>query len=87
MSDEIKGLKSEIKQLSGIISRQTDEIEELTDEISGLEERIDELQKDFSLEGIHANLRTQTAIEELFDNLDYIPITELETFVNTHKKI
>jgi len=56
--------------------------------IEGLQDEINQLEKtNFILDGAHANIRTQTAIEDLFDNLDYIAIEDLETFINTHKKI
>lgn len=53
-----------------------------------LQDEIDVLENtNFILEGVNANNRTQMAMEELFDNLDYIPIAEIENFINTHKKI
>jgi len=40
-----------------------------------------------NLKGSHDNIRTKDALQSIVDNLDYIPIDEIENFVNTHKKI
>jgi predicted RNase H-like nuclease (RuvC/YqgF family) len=78
--DNISDLKSEIKD-------KDDEIDTLEDGLIEKDKEISELSGGFHLEGLHTNIRTQSAIEELFDNLDYIPIDEIENFVNTHKKL
>ena len=87
LEDEIKDFKVTIKYLEDKIEDLKDDKYNLENEIDDLEEEIEELKKGFHLEGLHANNRTQTAIEELFNNLDYIPIAEIENFINTHKKI
>ena len=87
LESDIRYLESENKSLESKIANKDDEIDELHDEISNLETEVDELKKGFHLEGIHANARMQSVIEEFFDNLNYIPVTEIENFVNTHKKI
>ena len=83
---EIRDLESENKRLESKIDDKDNEIDELQDDIFENEKEIDQLKQGFHLELIHANVRTQSVIEELFDNLDYIPIAELEKFINNYKK-
>jgi len=80
MEQRISDLEKEVIDLERQLKLEKAISESLRDEL-------DNPEPDFILEGVHANNRTQTAIEELFDNLDYIPIAEIENFINTHKKI
>lgn len=41
---------------------------------------------EFELTGIYANVRTEMAIRDLFNNLDNIPVEHLEKFINQYKK-
>jgi predicted RNase H-like nuclease (RuvC/YqgF family) len=87
MSDKIKELELQIEELKRRNKILDDENDDYQEEINDLEDKIYALQTGFHLEGVHANNRTQMAMEELFDNLDYIPIAELENFINTHKQL
>lgn len=78
---EIRNLKKENSNLSK-------KLEDAEETIECLEEDIKTTKQDsrFILEGIHDNIITEAVIESLFENLDHIPITELESFINQHKK-
>lgn len=77
---EIRNLKSENTRLS-------EKLEEAEETIEFLEEDIEKTEQDsrFILEGIHDNIVTELVIKSLFENLDHIPISELESFINKYK--
>ena len=78
--DEIRDLKSEINSTE-------EKNDDLRDEVRSLEREVEELVQDsrFTLEGIHDNISTELVMESLFENLDHIPITQLESFINKYK--
>lgn len=71
------------ENLESKISEQNDEIEELEGELNDIEE--DEDSFNFELRKDQNNLRNISCLEELFENLDRIPINELEELVNKYK--
>lgn len=42
--------------------------------------------QNFRLKAYQDNLRTSMVVESLFDNLDYIPLNELEELIDKYKK-
>lgn len=63
-------------------------IEDKDSEIEGLEEIVSDFESEpdgYILEDHQNNLRTSTCLEELFENIDRIPIQELEELVNKYK--
>ena len=79
--DEIKSLKDEISTLNEEVADLKYAEIEMRNEIAELSG-----ESHFELEGIHDNIVTEMVIESLFENLDHIPVTELESFINQHKK-
>ena len=77
---EIRNLKSENTRLS-------EKLQEAEETIECLEEDIEKSEQDsrFILEGIHDNIATELVIKSLFENLDHIPISEIESFINKYK--
>lgn len=77
---EIRNLKSENARLS-------EKLDEAEKTIESMEEDVEEQERSnrFILEGIHDNITTEMVIESLFGNLDFIPIAELESFINKYK--
>ena len=78
--DEIQDYKSDISRLAK-------KNEDLDEEIECLEKQVEELESDspFILEGVHDNIVTKLTVENLFENLDHIPVAELESFINKYK--
>lgn len=78
--DEIRDLKSDINNLD-------EKNDDLRDDVRSLERQVEELEKDsrFTLDGMHDNIATELVIKSLFENLDHIPISELESFINKYK--
>jgi len=79
--------ETEIRNLKSENSRLSDKLQEADETIECLEEDIEKTEQDsrFILEGIHDNITTSLAMENLFENLDHIPISELESFINKYK--
>jgi len=94
---DVSDIISEVEELFDDNEELEDDIKKLKDEIEDLEEKVEELEgvvlesesKDnFEFDNkIHNNLRTQSALEDLFKNIDYIPIDKLEKFINQHKQL
>jgi len=80
LNEEIKGLKNDVKEKDS-------EIDDLKEEIEGFEERIKEFDSEpiFQFDNqMHNNIRTIGALEDLFKNLDYVPVDEIETLVKKY---
>jgi len=88
--DDNEELEDDVKELKQKVEDLKDEVEDLKDEVEGLEESLLEAESKtpFEFENqTHNNLRTQSALEDLFKNIDYIPIDKLEEFINQHKQL
>jgi chromosome segregation ATPase len=95
--DVLKEIVSEVDELFDSLELFENEIDDLKDElkdkkseINELESEVEELQDKDVLEfdnQTHNNLRTQSVLEDLLKNIDYIPIAELEEFVAKHRKL
>lgn len=80
-SEVVKTLKEQDVK----IKRLEQKNELLKDENDDLQSAVDQLEGgSFKLEGHHANLTTQSAIEQLFNNLDRVPIQDLQNFLNQY---
>jgi len=67
-----------------------DEVEEKEEEIESLEEQVSELEEKNPIEfdnNTHNNIRTQSVLENLLRNIDYIPVDELEKFTDRYNKV
>jgi len=81
--DGIDDLKTEVNDLEKKLDNKKEEIEVL-------EETVEELENKSPVEfdkKMHNNIRTQSVLEDLLINIDYIPINELEDFVAKHRKL
>jgi len=90
LEDDVKRLKDEVEELEDENEELEDKVDKLKDEVEELEKAVFESESKDSFEfenKVHNNLRTQSALEDLFKNMDYIPIDKLEAFINRHKKL
>lgn len=87
---EVEDLFDDLEMFEDEIDDLKDEIKDKKSEISDLEDEISELEDKNPIEfdkQMHNNLRTQSVLEDLLNNIDYIPIAELEEFVTKHRKL
>lgn len=78
--DKIEEIESDVKEKDEKIDNLKDEVGEL----EGVIEEIESLPK-FNIDNeMHNNIRTVSCLESIFNNLDYIPIEELETIVKKY---
>ena len=88
LQKEVDSLKEDVKELEDQIESKDQEISDLEDEVDGLEEQVSELESNepFIIDGTpYDNLRGKMVFEKLFNNIDYLPIDELETLVQKHE--
>ena len=87
---ESKQIAQTIKELTGDliekITSQKQEIDDQQEEINDLKGELDNLndKETFELTKLQNNLRTASCIQQLFDNLDRIPISELENLTEKY---
>ena len=79
--------ETEIRNLKSENTRLQEKLDEADETIESLQEDIEKTEQDsrFVLEGIHDNISTELVMQSLFENLDHIPIPELESFINKYK--
>ena len=80
-------LEQTISDLKDKSKKQESEIEDLEEEVEGLEERIGDLEsnQNFNIENpVHNNIRTVSALEGLFLNLDAIPVEAIGSLVKKY---
>lgn len=83
-----ESLKEDIEDLRRDKDNLEERVRDLKDELTEAQNEIDgyESEPGFLLEGVHDNIITAGVIESLFENLDDIPVLELEKFINQYKK-
>lgn len=80
IDDSILEYKREISELK-------EQVQDLKDEIEGIEERNAELEPNsFELPKHLENIVFKSALDSLFENIENIPVSELEEFINRFKK-
>lgn len=81
----LDGLKAEAEEVFSIYE---DKIRDANDEVEGLEEQVSELENRdmFYVDKHNLNIVTVSMLEDLFDNLDHIPHSELESLINKYKR-
>lgn len=84
-----KTINESVDELLVKISDLYEKIELKDDDIKDLENELEELRQEdhtpqFEIEEHQNNLRTTSCLEKLFDNLDRIPIAELEELTEKH---
>jgi len=87
---EVEELFDDNEELEDYVKDLKQKVEDLKDEVEELEKAVFESESKDNFEfdnKIHNNLRTQSALEDLFKNIDYIPIDKLEAFINRYKKL
>jgi hypothetical protein len=88
--DILKSYEDKIEGLKEINSDKNAQIKSLKDDISYLGATVFEFESmpNFKLrKETHNNIRTITALESLFSNIDYIPVLEIENLVEKYKAI
>lgn len=87
---DVENVFNDMEDLRHDLRRAKDDLDDKKEEISVLEDTVAELESkspvDFEKQ-MHNNLRTQSVLEDLLKNIDYIPIAELEEFVAKHRKL
>lgn len=87
MKEKINTIKT---MLQDALESHEKEITKLNEENESLQGEIEELNEGLKIqipEGIHNNIRTMSCIESLINNLDYVPINELEQLVSKYAVI
>lgn len=83
--------EADIKEFEDDLKLANEQKDDLKDELEELQDRVLELETEvpnaFHLEGFHNNIVTQSTIQQLFDNLDRIPIQDLQNFLNNYPQL
>jgi chromosome segregation ATPase len=79
--EDIADLKSDLSEAEKELADAKEEIDDLEDRVSELESVSVEV---FSLSGVNDNIVTRSVIENLFNNLDRIPLAKLEKLINQY---
>lgn len=87
---DVENVFNDMEDLRHDLRRANDNLDDKKKEIEVLEETVEEVENkspiDFEKQ-MHNNLRTQSVLEDLLANIDYIPIDQLEEFVAKHRKL